>query len=64
VPAWLDQAVGKPAASALTATGAPRPQVAIHATEDGITVTVDPGSGKPQIVDYEATLTGPNWRIS
>ena len=58
VSAWLDQPAGKPAASALTATCAPRPHVAVHATEDGITVAVDTGSGKPQIFDYEATLTG------
>jgi hypothetical protein len=58
VSAWLDQPAGKPAASALTATGAPRPQVAIHSTEDGITIAVDSGSGKPQIFDYEATLDG------
>lgn len=58
VSAWFDQPAGKPAASALTSTGVARPHVAIHASEDGITVTVDSGSGKPQTFDYEATLTG------
>ena len=58
VSAWRDQPAGKPATSALAATGGPRAHVAIHATEDGITVTVDLGSGKPQIFEYDATLTG------